>query len=137
MAYFCCFGYRGNLKCPDFLQKLFYNIDYLWGSEIVSLLIGWSHIVCKSGFHEYVELWAVWVKFFWSHWLWCTFWLLTIVYKTDFNLFSPFITLLEWLGPSGKILVKSFGPKKVVNKFLASSRFTNLKDKSDFSVTRC
>ena len=24
----CCFGLRGNLDFPDFLQKQFYNINY-------------------------------------------------------------------------------------------------------------
>ena len=24
----CCFGLRGNLDFPDFLQKKFYNINY-------------------------------------------------------------------------------------------------------------
>ena len=28
MAYSCCFGLRGNLYCPDFLQKKFYNINH-------------------------------------------------------------------------------------------------------------
>ena len=31
MAYSCCFGLRGNLDFPDFLQKKFYNINY-WSS---------------------------------------------------------------------------------------------------------
>ena len=28
MAYCCCLGLRGNLDFPDFLQKMFYNINY-------------------------------------------------------------------------------------------------------------
>ena len=28
MAISCCFGLRGNLDFPDFLQKKFYNINY-------------------------------------------------------------------------------------------------------------
>ena len=28
MAHFCCFGLRGNLDFPDFLQKKFYIIIY-------------------------------------------------------------------------------------------------------------
>ena len=28
ISYSCCFGFRGNLEFPDFLQKKFYNIDY-------------------------------------------------------------------------------------------------------------
>ena len=28
MAYSCCFGLRGNLDFPDFLQKKFYKINY-------------------------------------------------------------------------------------------------------------
>ena len=28
MTYSCCFGLRGNLDFPDFLQKKFYNINY-------------------------------------------------------------------------------------------------------------
>ena len=28
MAYSCCFGLRGNLDFPDFLQKTFSNINY-------------------------------------------------------------------------------------------------------------
>ena len=28
MAYSCCFGLRGNLDFPYFLQKKFYNIDF-------------------------------------------------------------------------------------------------------------
>ena len=28
MAYSCCFGLRGNIDFPDFLQKKFYNINY-------------------------------------------------------------------------------------------------------------
>ena len=28
MAYSFCFGLRGNLDFPDFLQKKFYNINY-------------------------------------------------------------------------------------------------------------
>ena len=28
MAYSCCFGLRGNLDFPEFLQKKFYNINY-------------------------------------------------------------------------------------------------------------
>ena len=28
MAISCCFGLRGNLEFPDFLQKKFYNINY-------------------------------------------------------------------------------------------------------------
>ena len=31
MAYSCCFGLRGNLDFPDFLQKKFYNIGYWKG----------------------------------------------------------------------------------------------------------
>ena len=27
IAYSCCFGLRGNLDFPDFLQKKFYNIN--------------------------------------------------------------------------------------------------------------
>ena len=27
-SYSCCFGLRGNLEFPDFLQKKFYNINY-------------------------------------------------------------------------------------------------------------
>ena len=26
ISYSCCFGFRGNLEFPDFLQKKFYNI---------------------------------------------------------------------------------------------------------------
>ena len=38
MAYSCCFGLRGNLDFPDFLQKKFYNINY------------WiHHFVCING----------------------------------------------------------------------------------------
>ena len=32
MAYSCCFGLRGNLDFPEFLQKKFYNINY-WTSR--------------------------------------------------------------------------------------------------------
>ena len=32
MAIFCCFGLRGNLDFPDFLQLKFYNINYRWGT---------------------------------------------------------------------------------------------------------
>ena len=28
MVYSCCFGLRGNLDFPEFLQKKFYNINY-------------------------------------------------------------------------------------------------------------
>ena len=28
ISYYCCFGLRGNLEFPDFLQKKFYNIIY-------------------------------------------------------------------------------------------------------------
>ena len=28
ISYSCCFGLRGNLEFPDFLQKQFYNINY-------------------------------------------------------------------------------------------------------------
>ena len=28
IVYSCCFGLRGNLDFPDFLQKKFYNINY-------------------------------------------------------------------------------------------------------------
>ena len=28
MAYSCCFGLRGNLNFPDFLQKNFYTINH-------------------------------------------------------------------------------------------------------------
>ena len=28
VVYSCCFGFKGNLEFPDFLQKLFYNINY-------------------------------------------------------------------------------------------------------------
>ena len=28
ISYYCCFGLRGNLEFPDFLQKKFYNINY-------------------------------------------------------------------------------------------------------------
>ena len=28
MAICCCFGLKGNLEFPDFLQKKFYNINY-------------------------------------------------------------------------------------------------------------
>ena len=28
ISYSCCFGFRGNLEFPDFLQKKIYNIDY-------------------------------------------------------------------------------------------------------------
>ena len=28
ISYSCCFGFRGNLEFPDFLQKKFYNINY-------------------------------------------------------------------------------------------------------------
>ena len=28
MAYFCCFGLRGNVHFPDFLQKKFYTMNY-------------------------------------------------------------------------------------------------------------
>ena len=31
MTYYCCFGLRGNLDFPDFLQKKFYNINYWIG----------------------------------------------------------------------------------------------------------
>ena len=27
ISYSCCFGFRGNLEFPDFLQKKFYNIN--------------------------------------------------------------------------------------------------------------
>ena len=30
ISYSCCFGLRGNLEFPDFLQKKFYNINYWW-----------------------------------------------------------------------------------------------------------
>ena len=28
ISYYCCFGLRGNLEFPDFLQKKFYYINY-------------------------------------------------------------------------------------------------------------
>ena len=37
MAISCCFGLRGNLDFPDFLQKKFYNINYRYG-QIESVL---------------------------------------------------------------------------------------------------
>ena len=30
ISYYCCFGLRGNLEFPNFLQKKFYNINYSW-----------------------------------------------------------------------------------------------------------
>ena len=39
ISYYCCFGLRGNLEFPDFLQKKFYNINYwLINFELVRML---------------------------------------------------------------------------------------------------
>ena len=33
MAYYCCFGFRGNLEFPYFNQKKFHNINYRSGKR--------------------------------------------------------------------------------------------------------
>ena len=39
MAISCCFGLRGNLDFPDFLQIKFYNINYWKRNKNVCLFI--------------------------------------------------------------------------------------------------
>ena len=39
ISYYCCFGLRGNLEFPDFLQKKFYNINY-WSRVVIMCLFG-------------------------------------------------------------------------------------------------
>ena len=38
MAYSCCFGCRGNLDFPEFLQRKFFNINYRMWSVLLSTL---------------------------------------------------------------------------------------------------
>ena len=47
ISYYCCFGLRGNLEFPDFLQKKFYNINY--GKEPLLLLLAWR---CERDFRR-------------------------------------------------------------------------------------
>ena len=48
ISYSCCFGFRGNLEFPDFLQKKFYNINY----RIRSL----PSVICVMIYHTQLNL---------------------------------------------------------------------------------
>ena len=47
ISYYCCFGLRGNLEFPDFLQKKFYNINY-WTVAQADFCISEYFYFCKN-----------------------------------------------------------------------------------------
>ena len=48
MAYSCCFSFVGNLDFPEFLQKKFYNINYIVYFELLKYFVGKLETCLKS-----------------------------------------------------------------------------------------